>query len=79
MKNKKYSDELKEKVVEEYLAGASLIGLVRKYDLSGKNRVLRWRDKYLAEGNFTDKRSKKRGFTHKTDTSHMTKDRNNFV
>lgn len=52
MGNKKYSDELKKKVVEEYLAGARLMDLVSKYDLSDKSRVLRWRDKYLEHGAF---------------------------
>ena len=31
MTNRKYSDELKEQVVKEYLAGAHLMDLVRKY------------------------------------------------
>lgn len=75
MANKKYSNELKKKVVEEYLAGARLMDLVRRYDLSGKNRVLKWRDKYLKYGAFPDGRGKgSKGRPHKTDTSKMTKD-----
>jgi len=75
MANRKYSDELKKQVVEEYLAGARLMDLVRKYDLSGKNRVLRWRDKYLVCGSFPDGRGKgTTGRPHKLDTSQMTKD-----
>lgn len=75
MANKKYSDELKKQVVKEYLAGARLMDLVRKYDLSGKNRVLRWRDKYLEYGSFPDNRGKgTSGKPHKIDTAQMTKD-----
>lgn len=39
---KKYSDELKERVVKEYLAGARMTELVRKYELADKSRVLKW-------------------------------------
>ncbi len=75
MANKKYSNELKKKVVEEYLAGVRLMDLVRKYDLTDKSRVLRWRDKYIKYGEFPDGRGKgAKGRPHKTDTSKMTKD-----
>lgn len=75
MANKKYSDELKKKVVEEYLAGAKMSELVRKYELSGKNRIRLWRDQYLKFGTFPDGRGKgSKGGPHKLDTSQMTKD-----
>lgn len=75
MANKKYSDELKKQVVEEYLAGARLMDLVRKYNLSDKSQILRWRDKYLEYGSFPDGRGKgSPGRPRSTDTSKMTKD-----
>ena len=75
MAYKKYSDELKKKVVEEYLAGARMGELVRKYELSGKNRIRLWRDQYLEHGAFPDGRGKgSKGRPHKIDTSKMTKD-----
>lgn len=75
MANKRYSDELKKKVVEEYLAGARMSELVRKYELSGKNRIRLWRDQYLKFGAFPDGRGKgTKGRPHKLDTSQMTKD-----
>lgn len=75
MANKKYSDELKKKVVEEYLAGARMSDLVRKHELSDKNRIRLWRDQYLEHGSFPDRRGKgSKGRPHKTDTSKMTKD-----
>lgn len=71
--NKKYSDELKEQVVKEYLAGAKMMELVRKYDLSNENRIRIWRDKYLKYGGFPDGRGKKgTGRPRKIDPSSMT-------
>lgn len=71
--SKKYSNELKEQVIKEYLAGAKMMELVRKYDLSDKSRVLEWRDKYLEHGEFPDGRGKgSRGRPHKVDPSSMT-------
>lgn len=61
MRNKKYSDELKEQVVKEYLAGSRMLDLVRKYDLSDKSRIQRWKNKYLEYGEFPDGRGKKSG------------------
>ena len=75
MKTKRYSDELKKQVIEEYLAGAGMMELVRKYDLADKSRILIWRDKYLKYGCFPDNRGKKRsGRPRKVNTSQMTKD-----
>lgn len=75
MANKKYSDELKKKVVEEYLAGAGMSELVRKYELSDKSRIRLWRDQYLKYGEIPDGRGKgSRRRVHKTDISKMTKD-----
>jgi transposase-like protein len=75
MANKKYSDELKKKVVEEYLAGARMSELVRKYDLADKSRIKLWREQYLEHGAFPDGRGKgSKGRPHKIDTSQMTKD-----
>ncbi len=59
--NKKYSNELKERVVKEYLAGAKMMELVREYDLSDKSRVQKWRNKYLECGGFPDGRGKGKG------------------
>lgn len=75
MANKRYSDELKKQVVEEYLAGARMSDLVRKYDLADKSRILRWRNKYLEHGSFPDFRGKgSPGRPRSIDTSKMTKD-----
>lgn len=74
--SKKYSDELKEQVVKEYLSGAGPSELVRKYSLSHKNRVFVWRDKYLKFGAFPDGRGKNNngGRPKSIDTTKMTKD-----
>lgn len=74
--SKKYSDELKEQVVKEYLSGVGPSELVRKYSLSHKNRVFVWRDKYLECGAFPDGRGKSKGGGRpkSIDTSKMTKD-----
>jgi transposase-like protein len=75
MKSKKYSNELKKKVVEEYLSGTRLNELVRKYDLADKSRVFKWRDKYLKYGDFRDERGKgKIGRPKNIDTTKMTRD-----
>lgn len=72
--SKKYSNELKEQVVREYLSGAKMMELVRKYDLSDKSRVQKWRDKYLEYGGFPDGRGRRKGGGRpcKVDTSTMT-------
>lgn len=59
--NKKYSDALKEQVVKEYLSGAKMMELVRKYDLADKSRILKWTEKYLKYGSFPDGRGKAKG------------------
>lgn len=52
-KNKKYSVELKQKVVEEYLSGkASLEGLCLKYAISEDHVVRRWIKKYNSHEDF---------------------------
>ena len=58
---KKYSDELKEQVVKEYLSGAKMMELVRKYNLTDKSRIQRWTEKYLQYGAFPDGRGKAKG------------------
>lgn len=74
--NKKYSDELKEQVVKEYLSGAKMMDLVRKYDLSDKNRIRLWTEKYLKYGAFPDGRgrAKNRGKRFNIDPASMSQD-----
>lgn len=73
MKNRKYSNELKEQVVKEYLSGSGMMELVRKYDLSDKSRIRRWKEKYLEYGGFPDGRGNKGGGRRrKVDPSAMT-------
>lgn len=55
VRNKKYQ------VVKDYLAGSRMLELVRKYDLSDKNRIQIWKCKYLEYGEFPDGRGKKSG------------------
>lgn len=73
---KKYNDELKERVVKEYLSGARMTELVRKYELADKSRVLKWTEKYLKHGAFPDGRGgAKRGGRHKSpDLTGMTQE-----
>lgn len=73
---KQYSDELKEQVVKEYLSAARMTELVRKYDLAGKSRILKWAEKYLKHGAFPDGRGKAKGGKHrpKADTTAMTRE-----
>lgn len=75
-KHKKYSDELKKQVVEEYLAGTGMYHLIKKYGLSDKTRIQDWRDKYLKYGCFPDGRGKSRGGgrPRKVNISQMSKD-----
>ncbi len=75
-KNKKYSISLKRQVVEEYLSGAGMVELVRKYNLSDKTRIQDWLKKHLEYGCFPDGRGKSKsgGRPRKIDVSQMTKD-----
>lgn len=52
---------MKEQVVKEYLADSRMMELVRKYDLSDKSRIQRWKNKYLGYGEFPDGWGKKGG------------------
>lgn len=74
--NKRYSDALKEQVVKEYLSGAKMTELVRKYDLTDKNRIRSWTEKYLKYGSFPDGRGRAKGGGRpcKTDPSAMTQE-----
>lgn len=59
--NKRYSVELKEQVVKEYLSGTGMMELVRKYELADKSRVRKWVEKYRVYGGFEDGRGKSQG------------------
>ena len=49
--NKKYSKELKLKVINEYFEGeSSIIGLARKYEISDDSIIHRWIKRYQEEG-----------------------------
>ncbi len=72
--NKHYSNELKERVVKEYLEGAKMNELVLRYELADKSRIRDWRDQYLKYGCFPDGRGagKGGGRPRNADTSGMT-------
>lgn len=53
-KNRKYTPELKEKVVKEYLSGnGSLLTLCEKYKIRSKTQILRWIKMYNRHEDFT--------------------------
>ena len=54
---RKYSDELKEKVVKEYLAGATPREIWNKYEIK-KDRVFKWAKKWKEHETFPDGRGK---------------------
>jgi len=73
----KYSIELKKKVIKEYLSGARVCDLLRKYDIKHKSQIFHWRNQYEEFGTFPDGRGKAkigRPKLNKVDTSEMTKD-----
>ena len=74
--NKHYSNELKERVVKEYLVGAKMNELVLRYELADKSRIRDWRDQYLKYGGFPDGRGagKGGGRPRNADTSGMTQE-----
>lgn len=58
-KERKYSDELKERVVKEYMAGGiSLEGLCRKYDITDSQIVRKWIRKYNCHKEFKSPNSR---------------------
>jgi transposase-like protein len=79
MKYKRYSSELKEAVVKEYLAGATPKDIWQKYEIK-KDRVFSWTEKWREHGCFPDGRGKgthrRKGRTKipRVDESKMTKD-----
>ena len=75
-KHRKYGDELKKQVVEEYLSGGKRSEIVRKYGLSDGSRIREWREQYLEYGCFPDNRGKAKSTNRpkRIDPSHMTKD-----
>ncbi len=72
-----YTDEFKEKVVKEYLAGARPSDLAAKYEVNN-TQIFRWSKKWQEQGSFKDNRGKrgkgKKPKVTKIDTSKMTKD-----
>ncbi len=44
--NKPYSNDLKERVVKEYLDGAKMNELVFRYKLTDKSRIRKWLDQF---------------------------------
>lgn len=55
---KSYTDEFKEQVVKEYLAGARPSDLAAKYEINN-TQIFRWSQKWKDNGTFKDKRGKK--------------------
>ena len=74
--NKHYSNELKERVVKEYLEGAKMNELVLRYELCDRNRIRAWRDQYLKFGCVPDGRGtgKGGGRPRNVDASNMTQE-----
>ena len=74
--NKHYSNELKERVVKEYLEGAKMNELVLRYELADKGRIRKWRDQFLKYGSFPDGRGRGKGGgrPRNVDTSSMTQE-----
>ena len=74
--NKHYSNELKERVVKEYLEGAKMNELVLRYELADKSRIRKWRDQFLNYGCVPDGRGtgKCGGRPRNADTSSMTQE-----
>ena len=64
-KYKKYSYELKVKVVKESLDGASTRDLVKKYNIKNDTQIETWLRKYREEG-FEGLKKKKQGRKPKT-------------
>ncbi len=60
-KNNRYSSELKETVVKEYLSGElTAVELCEKYKINDKKRIYVWVKKYQSgDVKFTDNRGKK--------------------
>lgn len=73
---KHYSNELKERVLKEYLEGAKMNELVLRYELADKSRIRKWRDQFLKYGCFPDGRGtgKGGGRPRNVDTSSMTQE-----
>jgi len=72
----KYSDEFKEKVVKEYLAGARLTDITMKYEIH-KTQLSVWTKKWREHGCFPDGRGKAKTGRPKITTvnkDEMTKD-----
>lgn len=59
MANKRHSNEFKEKVVKEYLAGARMSDVSAKYEIH-KTQIKVWTKKWRDSGCFTDNRGKAR-------------------
>jgi len=78
-KNRKYTDAFKEKVVKEYLSGATPTELWMKYEID-RRRISNWTHKWREHGGFPDGRGKSsKGKTgrprlHTTVKEEMTKD-----
>lgn len=76
-KNKSYSNELKEKIVKEYLEGKRQTDILEEYKIH-RSHLQRWTKKYKKLGTFPDGRGKTKGVgrpkLNKIDTSQMTKD-----
>ena len=60
-KHRKYSDELKKTVIEEYLSETGMHVLMRKYKIPDHKTIREWCDKYLEHGGFPDGRGKSKG------------------
>jgi transposase-like protein len=76
MKNKKYTNEFKEKVVKEYLSGKRRIDITNQYEIN-KSQVAYWTKQWREFGCFPDGRGKAKIGRPKVttiNTDEMTKD-----
>jgi len=75
-KNKSYSNELKEKIVKEYLEGNRQSKILSEYEIH-RSQLYHWVSQYKKYGTFPDGRGKGstgRPKLNKVDTANMTKD-----
>lgn len=74
-KYRRFTEEFKRQVVEEYLGGKSLSSITREFDVD-KKRVRSWKDQYINYGCFPDGRGKHTGGgrPRKKDVSQMSQE-----
>lgn len=70
-KNKKWTIEEKNKIVEEYLSGERAADLMRKYAIKSNGMLARWVAQYRKNGSTLDGRGRGRNSTRKANKSEL--------